>query len=287
MDHLSKLPPKEIRYKDLIQGRKQLEIKQYILWNPKDTLDDTINGCDLEVFKSTLRRYLTRYGMEPKVAKSRIVISDINKQKRIEFCKEMLAKTDAELNSIWFSDETIVKSRPNGEIVLYRCPPGSEFFEPSNASGGKSVMFWGIISKDAYGPLVEVKGKNTAESYVQTLKEFLIPEIEAAEGLVTFQQDNAKIHKTDSVLSFLAENDIEPLKWPPQSPDLTPIENIWNVMKMKLKALKPRPRSYAKMRDAMLEIWGELTDDIREHLVSTFKDRLKKCLAAKGDLIKF
>jgi len=58
-------------------------------------------------------------------------------------------------------------------------------------------------------------------------------------------------------------------------------------MKMKMKAMKPRPRSHAKMRDAMHKILGELTDDIREHLVSTFKDRLRKCLKAKGDLIKF
>ena len=48
MNHLSKLPPKEVRYKGLIQDRKQIQIKQYILWIPKDTLDDIINGCDLE-----------------------------------------------------------------------------------------------------------------------------------------------------------------------------------------------------------------------------------------------
>jgi hypothetical protein len=152
------------RYKGLIQGRKQLEIKQYILWNPTDTLDDIINGCELNTSKSTLRRYLEQYGMQPKVARSKIVILDVNKKKRLEFCKEMLSKTDAELNSIWFSDETIVKSHPNGEIVLYKCPPANEYFEPSNASGGKSVMFWGVISNNAYGPLVEVKGKNTASS---------------------------------------------------------------------------------------------------------------------------
>jgi transposase/AraC-like DNA-binding protein len=285
--HLAKLPPKEIKYKGKIQGRQHLQIKQCILYNPKDTLDDILINCDLNVSKSTLRRYLKRYNMEPKVAKSRIVISDINKRKRVEFCKEMLSKSDAELETIWFSDETMVKSRPNGEIVLYRCPPGSEYFEPSNGGGGKSVMFWGVISKNAYGPLVEVIGRNTAENYIETLKEYLLPEIEAAEGLVTFQQDNARIHKTDAVISFLKDNGIEPLKWPPQSPDLSPIENIWNVLKMKMKALKPRPRSYAKMRDSMLFIWENLGDDIREHLVSTFKDRLKKCLAAKGDLTKF
>ena len=37
----------------------------------------------------------------------------------------------------------------------------------------------------------------------------------------------------------------------------------------------------------MLEIWAGLTDKLREDLVVTFIDRLKKVLPSKGDLIKF
>ena len=48
---------------------------------------------------------------------------------------------------------------------------------------------------------------------------------------------------------------------------------------LKLKAMKPLPHSYAKMRDAQ-------NDDIREHLVSTFKDRISQCLKAKGDFCR-
>jgi hypothetical protein len=92
----------------------------------------------------------------------------------------MLGKTDLELESIWFRDETIVKGCPNGKIVLYRCPAGAEWFTSSNASSGKSVMFWGVISKRAYGPLDEVKGINTAATYITTLNDYPLPEIEAA-----------------------------------------------------------------------------------------------------------
>ena len=69
-------------------------------------------------------------------------------------------------------------------------------------------MFWGMISKRAYAPLIKVKGINTAATYITTLNDYLLPEIEAAEGLVTFQQDNARIHKTAAVLSFMEENHI-------------------------------------------------------------------------------
>ena len=143
----------------------------------------------------------------------------------------MLEKDDDFLASIWFSDETIVKSRPNGEVVLFRSFEGSEWYEPSNGSGGKSVMFWGCVSKNAYGPLVEVIGKNTAGSYIETLEDYLLSEIEASTDRVIFQQDNASIHKTPAVCTFLEENQVETLKWPPRSPDLSPIENLWNCMK--------------------------------------------------------
>jgi len=85
----------------------------------------------------------------------------------------------------------------------------------------------------------------------------------------------------------MEETHINTFEWPPQSPDLSPIEDIWNAMKMKMKAMKPLPKTYAKMRDAMLETWAGLTDKLREDLVGTFKDRLKKVLLSKGDLIKF
>jgi hypothetical protein len=57
-------------------------------------------------------------------------------------------------------------------------------------------MFWGFMSKHAFGPLVEVKGKNTADTYINTLKDYLVPEFEASEHPLVFQQDNATIHKT-------------------------------------------------------------------------------------------
>ena len=102
----------------------------------------------------------------------------------------------------------------------------------------------------AYGPLVVIPGKNTAATYIQTLKNHLLPEIEATEGLVTFQQDKASSRKTFAVKAIMQENGINTFEWPAQSPDLSPIENLWNVMKMKMKALKPRPKTHAGMREA-------------------------------------
>jgi transposase len=47
-------------------------------------------------------------------------------------------------------------------------------------------------------------------------------------------QDGARIHTAGNVMEWLRTKDIEFLEWPPQSPDLNPIENIWAYLKDKL-----------------------------------------------------
>ena len=212
-------------YKGKIQCRNHRLIKQFIESNPTARLDDILTGYELNVSKTTLSVYLKKFEMPSRKAKARIVVSNINKEKRVNFCRWMLQQPDEYIDSICFSDETMVKSRPNGEVVMFRMPQGSEWSTPSNGGGGKSVMFWGCASKSAYGPLVEVVGKNTARA-TNTLKDYLLPEIEAPSSPLIFQQDNASIHKTAAVKAFMAQNGIRTFEWPPQSPDLSPIENL-------------------------------------------------------------
>jgi predicted transcriptional regulator len=72
--NLLNLPPKDKTYRGAIQGRKQLEIKQYILMNPTATLNDIREGCNLNVTIATIGKYLKRFGMPRKVAKKKIVV---------------------------------------------------------------------------------------------------------------------------------------------------------------------------------------------------------------------
>jgi transposase len=102
---------------------------------------------------------------------------------------------------------------------------------------------------------------------------------------IIFQQDNAPAHKKASVTAFLSEQNFETLEWPPQSPDLSPIEWVWIILKM--KALKPRPTTPATMREAILEIWDNLDDLVREKTIDTFRKRLRQCIERKRGLLTF
>ncbi|KAJ2989801.1 hypothetical protein HDV02_004770, partial [Globomyces sp. JEL0801] len=109
---------------------------------------------------------------------------------------------------------------------------------------------------------------STAKS-IQILKNVAKPEMDASAKLPT-RQECIKPLKECSVLCTLWEL----VDWPPQSPDLSPIENIWNVMKMKLKAMRQRPRSKAQLREGMFKIYDGLKDEtISLHYVPDILNR--------------
>ena len=79
------------------------------------------------------------------------------------------------------------------------------------------------------------------------VKEYIEPELEASEVPMIFMQDNAPCHKARVVMDYLRENNIRTLDWPPQSPDLNPIEHIWAIIKQNLYSYNDFPKNIVEL----------------------------------------
>ncbi|GFU06194.1 uncharacterized protein TNCV_4765041 [Trichonephila clavipes] len=95
-------------------------------------------------------------------------------------------------------------------------------------------MIWLVISGKGTGRLYVVKGMMRQDQYKDVLQNRLIPQLEEwfpnGEPYI-FMQDGAHCHTARSILAFLAETNIPLLDWPGSSPDMNPIENVWELMK--------------------------------------------------------
>ena len=161
---------------------------------------------------------------------------------------------------------------------------------PVNAqvhSGGFGVMFWGCFSKVGLGPLVALEGSMTAENYIELLRTTLIPELAAAGRPMTFMQDNAPCHTARAVKAFMAENDIETLPWPPQSPDMNPIENLWAIIKKRRQTKYGTPKTKTDLIDQIFDIWNDIEPELVEKLANSANKRVNAVLKLNGKVSKY
>ncbi len=96
--------------------------------------------------------------------------------------------------------------------------------------------------------------------------------------LMYFQQDNALCHKDQIISDWFLEHDNEftLLKWPPQSPDLNPIEHLWDVVEREIHIMD------VQLCDAIISIWTKISEESFQHLVESMPRRIKVVLKAKG-----
>ena len=103
------------------------------------------------------------------------------------------------------------------------------------------------------------------------------------------QQDNARPHVVRVCQDFLANNNIAPLARPPYSPDLTPIEHMWDELDIRVRKRRnphppppPYPATLAQLRNALIDEWNNIPMRTVNALVNSIQRRTRAATAASG-----
>jgi transposase len=227
-----------------------------------------------------VRRRLNKMGYSKKKGKAVPFLTLAHIEKRLQFYQNC---SELGWNSVIFSDESAFQLCPN--IVKFWSKNDGEKTVPT-PKFDKKVMVWGAISSAGKSQLSFVTDSLNSDGYQKIISKLLMPFIKRKHrNFLYFQQDNAPCHVSSASRAFLAQKKIPLLEWPPNSPDLNPIENLWGLLK--IKAAERFPANLDKLKEVLVDEWNKLPIDYIQTLIFSMTHRMEKLKKSNGRAINY
>ncbi|GFX61241.1 transposable element Tcb2 transposase [Trichonephila clavipes] len=152
-----------------------------------------------------------------------------------------------------------------------------------------SIMVWaGIMINGRTRLHVVANGTMTVQRYID---EVLLPHVRLFRGAVgdkfVFMDDNATCHRTLAVQDCLDSEGIQRLVWSARSPDLNPIENVWDALRRQVAGRNYPPTNKNTFIHALTEEWDKLPQQLLDNVVQSMVRRVECCITLHGGHIPY
>ena len=146
-------------------------------------------------------------------------------------------------------------------------------------------MIWGCMTWTGVGNITSIEGTMDSETSRDILKAELLDtykwqELDPEEYV--FQQDNDSKHSSYLLQDWFAEQEFEVMDWPAQSPDLNPIEHLWDEVERQLRNSGEKPTSREDLYKKLLAVWDKIDVETVRKLVRTMPQQVADVIKAKG-----
>ena len=248
----------------------------------------------ISVSAQTVRNALKDVGMVAKHKVKKPAISSKNRLKRLAFARTHKDWTVEDWRRVIWSDESkINRLGSDGRAWCWKRPGeglNPRTVTPTVKHGGGSLMVWGCMTAEGVGYLCKIDNGLDAELYCNILRDDLVSTIDyyhLDRRHVIFQQDNDPKHTSKVARQCIRDLGLDLLDWPAQSPDLNPIEHLWDNLKRKLNGYPDQATSMHMLWDRVQEQWDKITKQECLDLIESMPRRIKAVLDARGFATKY
>jgi Transposase/DDE superfamily endonuclease/Helix-turn-helix domain len=281
--------------KRIIDERTERRVLREIKTNPslkklpkRDLAKEISSGMPKTFSSATLVRTLKENGFKSRVARKKPFISEENRHKRLKWARDHKNFKREDWRRVLWTDESSVSTDSYGKVRVW-CRK-DELYDPECTqatvkSGRKSIMVWGCVNGQGTNHLLRCSSHMNGQEYGNLVLDVIYPMIVTSENAI-FQEDNAPIHKCKIVSQLKQELGIEAMEWPPQSPDLSPIENVWREVKRWIHQNR-KPRTEKELLEAVEDAWEAIAPEVIMKFVDSMPERISDVIKRKGYATKW
>lgn len=237
----------------------------------------------------TVRNRLKAAGLKARRVIKRPMLTDRHKRLRLAWCMARIHWNLRTWRKIHWSDESrFLLHVTDGRTRVWRHK--NTAYTPKNimptvAYGGGSVMVWGCISHDCKLDLITIRGNLTGAQYIRdVLQPVVVPHFDN-HPLATrpqYMDDNARPHRSRAVLDFMRASAVTTLPWPALSPDLNPLEHVWDILGRRIQARQPPLQNLQQLEAALHAEWVSLTREQIRRLTGGMRRRVQCVIRVRG-----
>ncbi|GFT46648.1 transposable element Tcb2 transposase [Trichonephila clavipes] len=233
---------------------------------------------------ATVRNRLHNAGL---YARRPVVCVPLNgRQRRNRLCwaREHVSWTQQQWASVLFTDESrFTMESDSGRLLIWREQRTryhqSNTVERHSYRGG-GILVWAGISLGGHTDLhVFHGGTVTGLRYRdEILDPYVRPYAAAIGNDFILMDDNGRPHRAGIVEEYLEDHGLERMERPARSPDLNPIEHLWDYLGREVAALNPPPRSLHELKQGLLCVWSSLPIPVSDNLINSMGNRCHQCI---------
>ena len=212
----------------------------------------------------------------------------------MEFVNKYQYWTEDDWKRIIWSDETKINLF-GSDGVKWRWKQGKNNLDPRIITltikhGGGNIMMWGCMTWYGPGFISKIDGGLDSSLYIEILDDCIpktIDDYNINKDKMIFQQDNDPKHISKAIKKYFEDKKMNILFWPPQSPDLNPIEHLWAHIKRELAKYPEPPKGCNMLWERVINVFYSIPEEVCQNLIKSMPARIQAVKKAKGGYTKY